>query len=119
MSKQKLKLKTKTIDQIVPKWSKLFDLYTKEGTSDKVKKYRNRHHLSIADSQRCVVGEAHGFDDKYGGCDTCHDFSHLKPNGDDFITLETRFDTNFEPSNWREEIVVKEFVAHWNKEHLK
>lgn len=95
--KQEEKEKYFTEEQIFPKWLK--KLQDKKDNS-------REDNLAIDNPQFCIVGEAHGFDDRYfyfekSGCRFCRDYSHH------FTRHAARHDPIFRST----------FVEHMNKEH--
>lgn len=101
----------KTIDDISPKWSKVFDLISK-GKIEKAKELRNKHNLDIGEPDRCIIGEAWKFKGgDYNNCDTCSQFCGY------YGFMEVSYKVIEEGINWRENHIVKDFEKHWNEEH--
>ena len=99
----------KTFEQICPRWSK--KLKSKNPGRPSIVDHKR---LDIQNESRCIVGEAWGFTEQYvlprprKYCPRCLEFS---------VDIASHFYRNCVHPNVN--IDIHEFVAHWNKEHLK
>ena len=107
-------MSAKTIDDISPMWSKVFDLVSK-GWIRKASELKKEYDLDIGKPDRCIIGEAHHFEKNghYQDCDECSHFCGY------YGFMEVNFRVIKDNTNWRENEIVKDFEAHWNEEHEK
>ena len=97
-----------TLEDIAPNWAR----------SIKMGDY-NREELN--QNKYCVVGEAHGYADRYG-CEKCNGFSyggmtHYRdgaPAHDNFIDILGRLT----PEELNNHPTVQALVKHWNEKHV-
>jgi len=91
------------LSQVAPLWTSVLAQLSK---SDRVCFLVKGKRLDISRCNACVVGEAHGFDKDYSGCDECYQSSI------EFATLlRMAPKARLEP--------LTKFVNHFNKEHAK
>jgi len=111
--------KTLTFEEICPIWHKILTGQTNYTPDTSA--------IDIADHKYCIVGEAHGFksrDDVYDGCEKCDNFSYSWTDDNDFYhhfqtdwcSSDVKILTESELAN---DPLVKDFVNHWNEEHLE
>ncbi len=67
-------------------------------------KVRNKS-LDLSKMRLCVVGEAHGFDEKYNGCQDCYETS-------------LKFATLLRDTPYQRIAQIDKFVTHFNSKHL-
>ncbi len=93
---------TLSLHQVAPLWASVLARMPK---TDKIRFKTRGMQLDISQMKMCVVGEAHGFQDKYDSCDDCYKTS-----------LE--FATLLRDSPYKRKAQLDQFVAHFNSKHL-
>jgi hypothetical protein len=119
IQKQKRK-KWLTIDEIMPKWSHLLDLYNADVPNYiEIEEYKNKHDLTMESYNMCMVGEAYRFNSDYAYtplrayCEYCEEYAE-----DYFIDLHDDIEKReYVGMNWRKTPTIIRFVNHWNIKH--
>jgi hypothetical protein len=107
VSSKDMNQSTKTFEEMCPKWSQICEM-----------KYRDRKlaqhdlDLSMRDWNRCIVGEAWGFNGDYyilsrankGGCSECADFACNLEIGSHYSRCHDK---------------IPRFVEHFNAKHVE
>ena len=97
LAQQIQEIKQLTFEELCPKWSAILRKYDWHQIAHDETPY------SIGNSARCIVGEAHGFDDSYTqSCGAC-----------------TRFSFLFVHHNERNSTRLEQFTKHFNEVHRK
>lgn len=92
----------RSLHQISPRWASVLARMPK--TSQFRFKTRGKM-IDLSKMKTCVVGEAHGFDEKYNGCQDCYETS-------------LKFATLLRDTPYQRMAQIEGFVTHFNSKHL-